>query len=120
MVYCFRSIEGYSSFGEYTGNGSTDGAFVYCGFRPAFIITKKTSGTGNWYINDTTRATYNPTSTSAGNLYADLDNAEGGNGMDILSNGFKIRNTDSSQNASAATYVFLAFAENPQKYANAR
>ena len=120
VAYVFAEVEGYSKFGIYTGNGNADGAFVYCGFRPSFIITKKSSDSGNWYINDTTRATYNPTSTSAGNLYADLDNAEGGNGMDILSNGFKIRNTDSSQNTSGGTYIFWAFAENPQKYSNAR
>jgi hypothetical protein len=120
VAYVFAEVKGYSKFGIYTGNGNADGAFVYCGFRPSFIITKKSSGSGNWYINDTTRATYNPTSTSAGNLYADLDNAEGGNGMDILSNGFKIRNTDSSQNTSGGTYIFWAFAEAPFKYANAR
>jgi hypothetical protein len=83
-------------------------------------MTKRADSSGNWYINDTTRSTYNPTNVSAGNLYADLSNAEGGNGMDILSNGFKIRNTDSSQNTDGGQYVYMAFAETPFKFANAR
>jgi len=117
VMYCFHSVEGYSKIGEYTGNGSTDGTFVYTGFRPAFVMTKKTSGSGNWYINDTGRYTFNPT---GGHLYADLNNAESGTGIDILSNGFKPRNTDSSQNASGGTYIYMAFAEQPFKFSNAR
>ena len=117
VAYCFTEIEGYSKFGSYTGNGSTDGAFVALNFRPSFVMTKKTSGTGNWYINDTGRYSFNIT---GGHLYADLSNAESGSGIDILSNGFKPRNTDSSQNASGGTYIYMAFAEAPFKYANAR
>ena len=113
IAYAFAEVEGFSKFGNYTGNGSTDGPFVWCGFRPAWVMTKKTNATGNWYMNDSARSPANPTSSFGANLYADLTNAESGSGMDILSNGFKIRNTDSSQNTSGGTYIFMAFAENP-------
>ena len=83
-------------------------------------MTKRADSSGNWYMNDTSRSSGNPTSSFGANLYADLNNAESGNGMDILSNGFKIRNTDASQNASGGTYVFMAFAEAESKQANAR
>ena len=113
VAYCFAEVEGFSKFGKYTGNGSADGPFVWCGFRPAWVMTKKVNSTGNWYMNDSARSPANPTSSFGANLYADLANAESGNGMDILSNGFKIRNTDSSQNTSGGTYIFMAFAEHP-------
>ena len=116
IAYCFAEVEGYSSIDSYTGNGSADGTFIYTGFRPAWVITKRTDSSGNWYINDEKRPLYNVTVP----LYADLANAEGGNGIDLLSNGFKIRNADSSQNASGGTYIYMAFAENPFKNANAR
>jgi len=80
----------------------------------------KSTGSGNWYINDSARSFANPTSSFGANLYADLPNGESGNGMDILSSGFKIRNTDGSQNTSGQTYIYMAFAEAPFKYANAR
>ena len=120
IAYCFAPIDGFSRFDSYVGNGSTDGTFVYTGFRPAFIMTKRLDSTGTWYMNDSARSPSNPTSSFGANLYADLSNTEGGNGMDILSNGFKLRNTDSSQNASGGTYIYMAFAENPFKYSNAR
>ena len=120
IAYCFHSVEGYSKIGSYTGNGNADGVFVYTGFRPAWIMTKKSSGSGNWYINDSARSPLNPTSSFGANLYADLSNAESGNGMDMLSNGFKIRNTDSSQNTNGSTYIYMAFAEAESKQANAR
>jgi len=116
IAYCFAPVEGYSSFGRYTGNGSTDGPFIYTGFRPAWVMTKRTDSSGNWYINDDKRPLHNVTVP----LYAELANAEAGNGIDLLSNGFKIRNSDSSQNASGGTYIYMAFAENPFKNANAR
>ena len=120
VAYLFAEIEGYSRFSKYTGNGSSDGTFVYTGFEPAFIMTKRSDSSGNWYINDSGRSPLNPTSSFGANLYADLQNAESGNGMDMLSNGFKIRNTDGSQNASGGTYIYMAFAENPFKFSNAR
>ena len=118
--YLFAEVEGFSKFGPYTGNGSANGPFIYTGFRPAWVVTKRTSNTGNWYINDSARSPLNPTDSYGDNLYAEINNGESGNGMDILSNGFKIRNTDASQNTSTATYIYMAFAEMPWKYARAR
>ena len=120
VAYLFAEIEGYSRFGGYVGNGSTAGTFIYTGFRPAFIMTKRSDSSGNWYINDSARSPLNSTDLFGGNLYADLQNAESGNGMDMLSNGFRIRNTDSSQNASGGVYIYMAFAEQPFKFSNAR
>ena len=120
VAYCFHSVEGYSKFGSYTGNGSTDGPFVWCGFRPAFVMIKKTSATGNWIIFDAARGAYNLDDEY---LYANSSDSEGTSstsGLDLLSNGFKNRNAYTDANASGATYIFMAFAESPFKYANAR
>ncbi len=124
VAYVFAEIESYSKFGSYIGNGSTDGTFVYTGFRPAFIMSKKTSGTGNWEMFDTTR---DPINYSGKYILANSSDGEGDTGtntaghiFDILSNGFKLRNTNSDRNSSGGTYIYMAFAENPFKYANAR
>jgi hypothetical protein len=121
VVYSFAPVAGYSAFGSYTGNGSADGPFVFTGFRPRYILIKTSSaGTNGWQIRDTARDTYN---TSLGRLYADLSNAEGtsaGNDFDILSNGFKVRNSGGDLNTSSGTYIYAAFAENPFKNALAR
>jgi hypothetical protein len=118
VAYCFAQIAGYSAFGSYTGNGSSDGPFVYTGFRPRFILTKASSATSSWYLRDTARSANN---VAVEQLYPDLANAEANEtGMDILSNGFKQRGTSSGFNASGTTYIYMAFAENPFKYANAR
>jgi hypothetical protein len=119
VFYAFSEIAGFSKFGSYTGNGSTDGPFVYLGFRPRWVMLKRIDSTGDWFILDTSRDTYNV----AGNvLYPNLSNAESGVVWfnDILSNGFKLRVTGANQNASGGTYIYAAFAENPFKYANAR
>ena len=111
VAYCFAEVEGYSSFGGYTGNGSTDGAFVYTGFSPAFIMYKVTSTTDSWEMYDTQRRTINPYGTQ---VKANLSNAETDDTrIDILSNGFKARSTNTAVNASGATYIYMAFAENP-------
>jgi hypothetical protein len=119
IAYCFHSVEGFSKFGSYTGNGSTDGAFVYTGFRPAFMMIKRTDSTSDWQIIDTARSTYNlyNPELQANQSYAEWD---GTDKYDILSNGIKHRNGYSSNNASGGTYIFMAFAENPFKYSNAR
>jgi hypothetical protein len=118
VAYCWAEIAGFSKFGSYTGNGSTDGPFVYLGFRPKFIMFKKTSATGSWYILDTVRNTYNEVNAS---LEADLSIAETSPyPMDYVSNGVKIRTTNTDINASSQTYIYAAFAENPFKNANAR
>jgi hypothetical protein len=119
IAYCFHSVEGFSKFGTYTGNGSTDGPFVYTGFRPAFVVMKATAGTESWNIVDDARNTYNGAKTL---LYPNLSNAEANatNGIDLISNGFKLRDAIGNYNSSGVTYIYMAFAENPFKYSNAR
>jgi hypothetical protein len=118
VAYCWAEIAGFSKFGSYTGNGSTDGPFIYTGFRPKFVLMKASSSTSNWTIIDTSRDTYNYTQYG---LYPNLSNSESNPGaMDILSNGLKIRSTFTDVNGSGTTYIYMAFAENPFKYANAR
>jgi hypothetical protein len=122
VAYCFAPVAGYSAFGSYTGNGSSDGPFVYLGFRPRWIMIKNitAASAGSWRIYDTSRATYNADGTL---LWADLASAEVTDAayqLDHVSNGFKIRNTSSDFNANSNTYIYAAFAENPLKYANAR
>jgi len=111
--YLFAGKQGFSKFGSYTGNGNADGTFVYTGFRPAYIMIKNASATGNWEIFDTKRSTYN---LPAATLYADTNAAEytgTGNQVDILSNGFKCREADTNTNGSGNTHIFMAFAEAP-------
>ena len=118
VAYCFAAISGYSAFGSYTGNGSTDGPFIYLGFRPRFLLMKRSDSTGSWYIWDTSRSTYNQMTLA---LYPNLADAEpGGDDIDFLSNGFKIRDTFSYINASGSTYIWAAFAENPFTISRAR
>ena len=119
VAYCFAPVVGYSSFGSYTGNGSTDGPFVYTGFRPRWVLFKNTNSGENWRIMDAARNTYNVANSI---LYPNLSSSEGSSavGFDILSNGFKIRETGSELNASGVTIIYAAFAENPFQYARAR
>ena len=118
VAYCFAQVAGYSAFGSYTGNGSTDGTFIFTGFRPRWVMIKRTDVSESWNIVDTSRDTYNQAGT---NLYPNLTNAEStNNSCDVLSNGFKLRNTWDGANASGGTYIYMVFAENPFKYANAR
>jgi hypothetical protein len=115
--YVFAEKQGFSKFGSYTGNGSSDGPFVYTGFRPGFFMIKRTDTTTNWIMYDTVRQPYN--TTNPGPIYANLSSAEESNvtltAFDILSNGFKTRNTSSwaESNASGGTYIYMAFAGNP-------
>jgi len=118
VAYCFAQIPGYSAFGSYTGNGSTDGTFVYLGFRPRWILLKNTGGTASWYCLDSSRDTYN---VMADVLVPNTSAAEVSiTSVDFLSNGFKLRTTTTDINGSGTTYIYAAFAENPFKYANAR
>lgn len=117
VAYLFSEVEGFSKFGKYTGNGSTDGTFVYCGFKPRFIMYKSSSAAENWVIMDTARGAYNDPGAA---LYPNLSNAESGSGvLDVLSNGFKMRTTGLG-NTSSATYIFAAFSEVGFKYALGR
>jgi hypothetical protein len=118
VAYCFAPVAGYSSFGSYTGNGSADGPFVYLGFRPAVVIVKMSSSTGNWTILDSKREGYNVDNDP---LYPNLASAEGTTDLiDITSNGFKVRTTDATFNTNAGTYVYAAWAESPFQYSRAR
>jgi hypothetical protein len=122
VAYCFSEVAGFSKFGSYTGNGSADGPFVFCGFRPRFVMIKRTdsSSVNGWYIWDTAR---NPSNTANLRLYPNSSSAEvtgNSNELDILSSGFKLRFDGSDFNASGGTYIFAAFAENPFKNSLAR
>jgi hypothetical protein len=118
VAYCWTPIAGYSAFGSYTGNGSTDGPFIYTGFRPRWIMIKATTAVADWAIYDTSRSTYNAATV----VLAPSSNAVEVSPypLDILSNGFKIRDTNVTWNGSGNTYIYMVFAENPFKYANAR
>jgi hypothetical protein len=121
IAYLFAEVAGFSKFGSYTGNGSTDGPFVYLGFRPRFVMVKLTSSAGgNWVIMDSARPTYNKGNSDL--LYPNLSNAEAssGSGVEMLSNGFKLNGTYGDVNASGLTYIYAAFAENPFKNSLAR
>jgi hypothetical protein len=112
VAYCFAPVAGYSAFGSYTGNNSTDGPFVYTGFRPAFVMIKLTDDSGGfWVIQDTARSLSNPAQER---LFPNASNAEGtssAGAIDILSNGFKLRNASASWNNSGVTYIYMAFSE---------
>ena len=120
VAYCFAPVAGYSAFGSYIANASTDGPFIHTGFRPAFIMLKRYSAAGApWTIIDATR---NPYNAAALELDANVTSAEysAGSGMDILSNGFKLRDSSYFNSASADTFIYMAFASTPFKYSLAR
>ena len=111
ITYCFAEKTGYSKFGSYTGNGNADGTFVYTGFKPAFVIVKRTDATQGWYILDNKRNTFNPEDKY---LEANDSDAEATfTFCDFLSNGFKARTTGVGFNASGGSYIYMAFAEAP-------
>ena len=120
IAYCFHSVEGYSKIGSYTGNGSEDGAFVYTGFRPAFLLMKRTDATGYWGMWDTVRDVDNSVIYELSPNAPDAETTAAGDRLDILSNGFKLRHDGVAYNASGSPIIYMAFAENPFKYANAR
>jgi len=123
VAYCFAEVAGFSKIGSYTGTGTSDGSFVWCGFRPRFVMIKRTDAADNWLTVDSARDTYNtvvhhllPNTSGAedslsGSIYHDID---------FVSNGFKLRGTNALTNANGGTYVFIAFAEAPFKYSGAR
>ena len=117
VAYCWAPVAGFSQFGSYTGNGSTDGPFVYLGFRPKYILIKRTDNVSDWWVLDSSRDTYNVVAQS---MYANSSAAEfTETDLDFLSNGFKLRKT-TSPNSSGGTFIYMAFCENPFKFANAR
>jgi hypothetical protein len=128
LAYCWAEIAGFSKFGSYTGNGSTDGPFIYTGFRPKFVVFKCSSstesGNADWHMQDSSRNAFN-ISTGSNRLFANSSSAETANAeyvMDFVSNGFKLRTNAANygQNTNGNTYIYMAFAENPFKNSNAR
>ena len=119
VAYCFAPVSGYSAFGSYTGNGSTDGTFVHLGFRPKFVMCKRTDSANWWNMFDSARSSYNQVGAL---LHAESSEAErtANAQIDFLSNGFKMKSNSAESNASGGTYIYMAFAENPTKYALAR
>ena len=128
VAYCFAPVAGYSSFGSWQNNGSTDGTFVYLGFRPKFILLKNTDNVERWYIMDSSRHTYNVAPADATKLQPNLADAEGTGfantaTIDFLSNGFKIRTTNTASGEisfGTRNYIYAAFAESPFQFARAR
>ena len=107
--YAFAEKQGYSKFGKYTGNNDADGTFVYTGFKPAWLMVKRSSAVQGWLIWDSKRASVN---TASAPLTANETSSEDTPDADLLSNGFKLRTADTSNNA-ASTYIYMAFAEHP-------
>jgi hypothetical protein len=121
VAYLWSEVAGFSKFGSYTGNGSSDGPFVFCGFRPRWVLIKSSTVATSWYLFDAVRGTINVNSTTLYPNTADIEDTNFGQGLDFLSNGFKVRApTGYGLNNSSATYIFCAFSETPFKYALAR
>jgi len=120
VMYAFAEIEGYSKFGSYTGNGNADGTYVYTGFRPAWIMFKRTDSTNHWLMLDNKRNVNNPVHKFLLANATDAEDTSNDQDTDFTSNGFKVRNSNARNNASGGTYIYMAFAEAPFKYALAR
>ena len=122
VAYCFSGVAGYSKFGMYKGNGNANGTFVFTGFRPAWVLVKRTDSAENWILKDSARNTFNGVFS---NLNPNTSNAEFGssgdvNSFDFVANGFKIRGSNSAVNASGGSFIYFAFAESPFKNSRAR
>ena len=116
IAYSFAEKKGFSKFGSYTGNGSTDGPFVYTGFKPAFVICKSYSGSEQWVLYDNKRDPFNVTEQILRPNLSDAEGTESGAKMDLLSNGFKLTGSGGGigqTNNSGSSYIYMAFAENP-------
>jgi hypothetical protein len=120
VAYCFAPVAGYSSFGSYTGNGSADGPFVYTGHRVKYLMIKRTDSTGDWFILDGVREPYNYVSRQLGANNSGAESGPDAYNVDFTANGFKLRNSIAGFNASAGSYLYIAFAESPFQYARAR
>lgn len=121
IAYCWAEIAGFSKFGSYTGNGSTDGPFIYTGFRPKFVMIKRTDSTSNWGMWDSVRGYYNVNQNFIrANTSDEETTTDSTLALDFVSNGIKIRGTWQGENASGGSFIYAAFAENPTKFALAR
>ena len=113
IAYCFAEKQGYSKFGSYKGNGNTDGSFIYTGFKPAFIMVKRTDSTGDWQLMDNKRDPINVMDTNLFPNSNDADTPSSTYNTDFVSNGFKFRGTSGARNGSGMSYIYMAFAEAP-------
>ena len=114
IAYLWSEKQGFSKFGTYTGNGNADGPFVYTGFRPAFLMTKRTSSSSTgWVLMDNKRETFNDGATNYLIANTDVAETDSSFAVDFLSNGFKPRTNSGGTNTSSATYIYMAFAEAP-------
>ena len=113
IAYCFAEKKGFSKFGSYVGNGSTDGSFIYTGFKPAFVMIKVSSTTNDWSMYDNQRDPINQVDNYLQPNTSSAEVSDTGKGTDFLSNGFKLRTTHGTHNTSGATYIYMAFAESP-------
>ena len=118
LGYAFHSVDGFSLISSYIGNGSSDGSFIWCGFRPAFVMLKRSDSSGNWNTFDNARDIDNPTQYNLSSNNSSGNAADGD--IDMVSNGFKIRNSDALFNTNGGNYIFYAIAESPFKHTNAR
>ena len=113
IAYCFAEKKGFSKFGSYVGNGSSDGVFCFTGFKPAWLIIRKTSAAGSWYMYDNKRPGYNSTQANSDALIADGTDPEFTSNIDLVSNGFKIRTSGIGENHSGESFIYMTFAESP-------
>jgi len=115
IAYCFGDVQGFSKFGSYTGNGNADGTFVYTGFKPAFVLQKRTDAVYDWQLHDNKRSSSGGNNLVNSRLEPNATNVESTDniGYDFLSNGFKTRTNNANYNASGGTYIYMAFAEHP-------
>ena len=114
VCYAFKEIKGYSLFSSFTGTGNDDGPMVFCGFKPSWVMIKRTNGSNSWVLFDNKRNAFNVTSRSlkANESHAE-ENSSSANNVDLLSNGFKLRDSNNDINASGGSYIFVAFASSP-------
>ena len=113
IAYCFAEKKGYSKFGSYTGDGNTNGPFIYTGFKPAFVLIKSSSDTGNWHLADNKRIGFNPWNYRIQPSDSNAEYQGSAIYSDFLSNGFNLRNSDTDSNGSGRTYIYMAIAEEP-------
>ena len=117
IAYCWHSVDGFSKMGSYTGNNNSNGPRIYCGFRPAILITKRADSSDHWRLIDSARHPHNDTTNPGIKLNETEVEADAGNrNVDFLSNGFKIRDSDADMNASGGNYIYMAWAEVPFKF----
>ena len=113
IAYCFTNIQGYSKIGSYIGNGNADGPFIYTGFQPAWVMVKRTDSTGDWAIMDTARNPFNVINNYLKAQGNDAESTDASFDIDAVSNGFKVRYTNSNYNGNGGSYIYMAFAKNP-------